>query len=57
MAVDPLFLAGPVQEGQGVAGQYVYWIRIPHPMEETVAERNIKTPEDFDGDSFRVIPR
>ena len=39
MAIDPLSLAGPVQQGQGVAGQYVYWMCMPHPLEETVAER------------------
>jgi len=54
MAADPLSLEGPVQRGQGVAGQYVYWICMPHPLLETVAEHGIKTPEDFDRDSFRV---
>jgi hypothetical protein len=41
MAIDPLSLAGPVQQGQGVAGQYVYWMCMPHPLEETVAERGV----------------
>ena len=51
----PLSLDGPAQRGQGVAGQYVYWICMPYPTPENVAAHNVKTPDDFNRDSFRQV--
>ena len=48
-------LDGPPQAGQGSNGQYVYWITMAFPSEETVAEHGMKTPADFDRESFRQI--
>ena len=47
--------SGPAQAGQGCNGQYVYWITMSFPSEETVAEHGVKTPTDFDRDAFRVL--
>ena len=35
-------LDGPPQAGQGSNGQYVYWITMAFPSEETVAEHGMK---------------
>ena len=48
-------LEGPTQRGQGVTGQYVYWICMPFPLPETVASNGVKTPDDFDRESFRAV--
>ena len=50
-----LVLDGPAQRGQGVAGQYVYWMCMPYPTPENVAAHNVKTPDDFNRDSFRQV--
>jgi hypothetical protein len=47
-------LEGPPQEGRGQNGQYVYWICMVFPSDETVATHGCKTPADFDRQSFRV---
>ena len=44
----PLTLEGPAQGGRGVHGQYVYWIVMPYPTEEIVAQSGVKIPDDFD---------
>ena len=36
-------LEGPTQRGQGVCGQYVYWICMPYPLPETVASNGVQT--------------
>ena len=46
---------GPAQEGRGVHGQYVYWICMAMPRQETILARGIKRPTDFDRDSFREL--
>lgn len=46
---------GPVQQGRGCNGQYVYWIVMSHPRPETVQRLGLKTPADFDRDSFREL--
>ena len=55
MAADPLALAVPPQRCQGNCGQYAYWICMPHPLPETVEQSGVKTPEDFDRQSFREL--
>ena len=55
MAADLLALAGPPQRGQGNCGQHAYWICMPHPLPETVEQSGVKTPEDFDRQSFREL--
>ena len=44
---------GPPQRGQGQNGQYVYWLCMACPSEETVAAQGIKAPSDFTRDTFR----
>ena len=46
---------GPSQRGRGVQGQYVYWICQAYPLPATVSAHGIKTPDDFDADSFRGV--
>jgi hypothetical protein len=46
---------GPEQKGRGCNGQYVYWIVMSHPLPDTVQRLGLKTPADFDHDSFRVL--
>ena len=36
-------------------GQYVYWVTMPFPMPETVEQRGVKTPVDFDRQTFREL--
>ena len=48
-------LDGPPQGGQGVNGQYVYWISFAFPAEQTVAQNGIKTPADFSRQSSREV--
>ena len=48
-------LDGPPQGGQGQNGQYVYWICFAFPTDDTVARHGVKTPADFDRDSFRTV--
>ena len=50
-----LQLEGPSQRGRGVQGQYVYWICMAYPLPATVAAQGIKTSDDFDADSFRLL--
>lgn len=50
-----LSLDGPSQKGRGVKGQYVYWIVMPMPKPETVTQQGVKTPRDFDRQSFREV--
>ena len=38
---------GPNQKGRGVHGQYVYWVTMPMPCDETVASLGLKRPTDF----------
>ena len=44
---------GPAQRGQGHNGQYVYWMCMACPSAATVAAQGIKTPSDFDRQTFR----
>ena len=44
----PLTLEGRAQGGRGVRGQYVYWIVMPYPTGEIVAQSGVQTPDDFD---------
>lgn len=55
MAEPNLPLTGPLQKGQGVAGQYVYWICMAHPFAETVEAQGVKIPDDFTRDTFREL--
>ena len=55
MAEPNLPLTGPTQKGQGVAGQYGYWICMAHPSAETVEAQRVKTPDDFIRDTFREL--
>ena len=50
-----LALTGPAQVGGGVAGLYVYWITMPDPKPETVAQTQVKTPAESSHDSFREL--
>ena len=52
-----LLLDGPAQgqRGRGSRGQYVYWIVMPMPTPATVARTGVKTPRDFDRETFREI--
>ena len=45
-------LDGPPQQGQGQNGQYVYWVCMVFPSDETVAEHGVKTPADFTHTTF-----
>ena len=54
-SVMALSLEGPQQRGQSVNGQYVYWICMVYPSAETVQNHGVKTPDDFDRESFRVV--
>ena len=47
-AAAALEFRGPPQQGRGAQGQYVYWIVMPYPTPETVAEQAVWTPDDFD---------
>ena len=52
MAVLPVNGPGG-QTGRGAPGQYVYWICMAHPTQETlVAKPGMKTPADFSRESF-----
>jgi len=42
-------------EGRGTQGQYVYWIVMPQPRPETIAQSRVKEVKDFDRDSFRAL--
>jgi hypothetical protein len=44
----PLPLSGPPQQGRGVQGQDLYWIVMPHPTAETLAQPDVKKPSVFD---------
>eukprot|EP00959_Pyramimonas_sp_CCMP1952_P293632 6141101-Pyramimonas_sp.AAC.1 len=46
-------LDGPAQRGPGHNGQYVYWMCMACPSEETVAAQGIKKPNDFTREAFR----
>jgi hypothetical protein len=46
---------GPAQQGRGCNGQYVYSIVMSHPRPETVQRLGLKTPADFDRESFRAL--
>ena len=46
-------LEGPPQQGRGQNDQYVYWICMVFPSEETVATHGCRTPADFTRESFR----
>ena len=48
-------LDGPPQQGQGQNGQYVYWVCMVFPSDETVAEHGVKTPADFTRTTFREM--
>ena len=48
-----LRLDGPAQQGQRANGQYVYWMCMACPSEETVAAQGIKAPSDFTRETFR----
>ena len=50
-------LSGPGgQTGRGAPGQYVYWICMDHPTQETlVAEPGMKIPADFSRESFTEL--
>ena len=52
---EALALEGPAQRGRGVPGQYVYWIVMAYPTPETVAQKAVKTPDDFTHDSFTKL--
>ena len=55
MALLPL--SGPGgQTGRSANGQYVYWICMAHPTQETlVAKPGMKTPADFSRESFTEL--
>ena len=40
-------MEGPAQRSQGQSWQYLFWICLPHPLPETVAQHGVKCPEDF----------
>ena len=44
------------QTGRSAPGQYVYWICMAHPTQETlVAKPGMKTPADFSRESFTEL--
>ena len=44
------------QTGRSAPGQYVYWICMAHPTQETlVAQPGMKTPADFGRESFSEL--
>ena len=56
-SIGLLPLSGPGgQTGRGAPGQYVYWICMAHPTQETlVAKPGMKTPADFSRESFTEL--
>lgn len=42
----------PNQEGRGVHGQYLYWVTMPTPRDESVAALGLKRPADFTRKEF-----
>ena len=46
---------GPEQKGRGVPGQYVYWITFPHPTDSWIQRLGLRTPAEFDRDSFSEL--
>ena len=53
---EALALEGPGQNGRGKHGQYVYWIVMAHPTPETLAQKAVKTPEDFTTSTPKSLP-
>ena len=49
VAVEP---TGPPQIGHGRKRQYVYWITMSHPLEETVQRLGLLVPESFSRGQF-----
>ena len=44
------------QTGRNTPGQYVYWICMAHPTQETLAAKpGMKTPADFSRESFTEL--
>ena len=55
MVLLPLNVPGG-QTGHSAPGQYVYWICMAHPTQETlVAKPGMKTPADFSRESFTEL--
>ncbi len=55
MALPPdaaLALQGPARSGRGVQGLYVYRICMQRPSDKAGARTNVKTPADFDRETF-----
>ena len=51
---DPPEPTGPSQRGRGVRGQYVYWIVMPMPSNETVVALGLKRPTHFDSKTWGI---
>ena len=47
--------SGPPQSGRGVQGQYVYWVCMSHPKQETVERLGVKVPGDFTREQFSSL--
>ena len=54
-ALGNLVLNGPLQHDRGVKAKHVYWVVMSQPTPETVAAISVKTPADFDDDSFTKL--
>ena len=54
-AAPALVPDGPRQTGRGAHGQYVYWITMSHPRPETVQQLGLRTPAEFDRQTFREL--
>jgi len=52
VAAPTLPLSGPEQRGRVQLAQYVYWIVMPHPTAESLANTMVKRPSDFTHQSF-----
>ena len=46
---------GPPQTGRGSVGQYVYWITMSCPTDETVARLGLRRPREFTREEFAAL--
>ena len=43
---------GPDQQGRGKKGQYVYWVTMAHPTDQTVQHFNLQVPDAYTRPQF-----
>ena len=47
--------SGPRQVGQGIKGQYVYWITMAHPTDVTIERLGLHAPTDYTREKFSEL--